>query len=111
MAIVAPASPFAREEFTRGVAEIERLGFVPVYDDTVFAREGYLAGSAEVRANSFMSDRQTSGGYPQIATVITADLPLAGQLAPGDWVEFARCTREEAIAALRDQEAMFGGLA
>jgi KipI family sensor histidine kinase inhibitor len=57
-----------------------------------------------------MSDRQTTGGYPQMATVITADLPLAGQLAPGDWVEFARCTRDEAIAALRDQEAMLGGL-
>jgi antagonist of KipI len=57
-----------------------------------------------------MSDRQTTGGYPQIATVITADLPLAGQLAPGDWVEFARCTRAEAIAALRDQEAMLGEL-
>ena len=35
-----------------------------------------------------MADRQTTGGYPQIATVITADLPLAGQLAPGDWIEF-----------------------
>ena len=57
-----------------------------------------------------MSDRQTTGGYPQIATVITADLPLAGQLAPGDWVEFARCTRAEAIVALRDQEARLGGL-
>jgi len=30
-----------------------------------------------------MADRQTTGGYPQMATVITADLPLAGQLAPG----------------------------
>jgi KipI family sensor histidine kinase inhibitor len=56
-----------------------------------------------------MSDRQTTGGYPQMATVITADLPLAGQLAPGDWVEFTRCTRAEAIAALRDQEAMLRG--
>ena len=36
-----------------------------------------------------MADRQTTGGYPKIATVITADLPLAGQLAPGDWIEFA----------------------
>lgn len=35
-----------------------------------------------------MADRQTTGGYPQIATVVTADLPLAGQLAPGDWLEF-----------------------
>ena len=30
-----------------------------------------------------MADRQTTGGYPKIATVITADLPIAGQLAPG----------------------------
>jgi antagonist of KipI len=54
-----------------------------------------------------MADRQTSGGYPQIATVISADLPLAAQLAPGDWVEFAVCTRREAIAALIAQESRF----
>jgi muramoyltetrapeptide carboxypeptidase len=54
IAVVAPASPFSREEFTRGVAEIERLGFVPIFDDSVFTREsGYLAGSAEVRAEAF----------------------------------------------------------
>ena len=54
IAIVAPASPFSRDEFARGVAEIERLGFVPVFDDTVFAREsGYLAGPPELRAASF----------------------------------------------------------
>src|SRR5437667_4761158 len=51
-----------------------------------------------------MADRQTTGGYPQIATVITADLPIAGQLAPGDWVEFTLCMRPEAIAALTEQE-------
>jgi len=51
-----------------------------------------------------MADRQTTGGYPQIATVVTADLPLAGQLAPGDWVQFTLCTRDEAIAALREQD-------
>ena len=51
-----------------------------------------------------MADRQTTGGYPQIATVITADLPLAGQLAPGDWLEFTLCTRAEAITALVEEE-------
>lgn len=57
-----------------------------------------------------MADRQTTGGYPQIATVITADLPLAGQLAPGDWVEFAICTRGEAVAALnRESGSLDGG--
>jgi muramoyltetrapeptide carboxypeptidase len=55
IAIVAPASPFNRDEFTRGVAEIERLGFVPVFDDSVFESEaGYLAGPPEVRASSFI---------------------------------------------------------
>ena len=49
-----------------------------------------------------MADRQVTGGYPIIATVITADLALAGQVAPGDWVRFAVCTRAEALAALRD---------
>ena len=52
-----------------------------------------------------MADRQTSGGYPQIAVVITADIPLAAQLAPGDWVEFRLCSRSEAISALVAQEA------
>jgi muramoyltetrapeptide carboxypeptidase len=55
IAIVAPASPFSREEFARGVTEIERLGFVPVFDESVFERDsGYLAGSPEVRATSFL---------------------------------------------------------
>jgi allophanate hydrolase subunit 2 len=56
-----------------------------------------------------MADRQTTGGYPKIATVISADLPLAGQLAPGDWIAFAECTREEAVDALRRQEAALAG--
>lgn len=51
-----------------------------------------------------MADRQTAGGYPKIATVIAADLPLAGQLAPGDTVRFAACTRAEARAALIARE-------
>jgi antagonist of KipI len=57
-----------------------------------------------------MADRQTTGGYPQIATVITADLPLAGQLAPGEWIEFVLCTRSEAIAALKEQEEALRGI-
>jgi len=56
-----------------------------------------------------MADRQTTGGYPKIATVISADLPLAGQLAPGDWIEFAACTRAAALDALRQQERRLTG--
>ena len=46
-----------------------------------------------------MADRQTMGGYPKIATLIGADVPIAGQLAPGDWIEFVPCTREAALDA------------
>lgn len=48
-----------------------------------------------------MADRQTTGGYPKIAVVISADLPLAAQLAPGDRISFAPCTVAQAQRALR----------
>ena len=51
-----------------------------------------------------MADRQTAGGYPKIGHVIAADLPLAGQLAPGDFIEFNLCTRQEAVTALIARE-------
>lgn len=62
-------------------------------------------GSIQVPASGLpivlMADRQTTGGYPKVATVISADIPLAGQLAPGDWVEFRDCTPAQAVDALR----------
>jgi antagonist of KipI len=51
-----------------------------------------------------MADRQTTGGYPKIATVISADAGVAGQLGPGDGIAFSICSRQEAIAALIAQE-------
>jgi antagonist of KipI len=51
-----------------------------------------------------MADRQTTGGYPKIATAITADLPIAAQLAPGDAIRFAVCSIRDAMAALIAQE-------
>ena len=50
LAVVAPASTFDRECFAAGLDELRRLGFDPVYDDRIFARQRYLAGSAEIRA-------------------------------------------------------------
>ncbi len=56
-----------------------------------------------------MADHATAGGYAIAGTVITADVPLAAQLAPGDWIEFDACSLEAADKALRDQEAALGG--
>jgi muramoyltetrapeptide carboxypeptidase len=50
IALVAPASAFRRDEFDAGVLELRRLGFEPVYDDRVFDRQSYFAGSAQLRA-------------------------------------------------------------
>jgi KipI family sensor histidine kinase inhibitor len=67
-----------------------------------------LPGALQVPASGqpilLAADSQTTGGYPKPATVISADLPVAGQLAPGDWIEFALCSRRDAMAALIAQE-------
>jgi muramoyltetrapeptide carboxypeptidase len=54
LAVFAPASPFARAEFDAGIEELRALGFEPVYDESVFDRHGYVAGSPETRARAFM---------------------------------------------------------
>lgn len=67
IAVVAPGSPLARDEFDRGVQELRRLGFIPVYDNRVFSTEsGYLAGSPDLRAATFMEHWED----PQIAALI-----------------------------------------
>jgi antagonist of KipI len=57
-----------------------------------------------------LAERATTGGYATIANVIAADLPVAGQLAPGDWIEFDAVTRADALAALRRREAALQGI-
>lgn len=46
-----------------------------------------------------MADHQTAGGYPRIANIISADLPVAGQLGPGDKVSFKVVSVKEAEEA------------
>ncbi len=55
VAVIAPASPFNRDEFDKGVAELQRLGFDAVFQDSVFDQHGgYLSGAANVRAKAFL---------------------------------------------------------
>ena len=71
--------------------------------------EATVVGSLQVPASGqpilLMADRQTTGGYTIIASVITADLPVAAQLAPGDTVRFAPCSREDAVSLLTARES------
>jgi muramoyltetrapeptide carboxypeptidase len=67
LAVVAPASAFAREQFDAGVSELRDLGFEPVYEPSVFDRHGgYLAGTADTRAIAL----QRAWVDPKIAAVI-----------------------------------------
>lgn len=99
----------------RIAAASNRMGYrltadraLPRVSDREMISDATVSGAIQVPSSGdpilLMADRQTTGGYPIIATVITADLPLAAQLAPGDWIEFGICSRQDALAALVAQE-------
>lgn len=81
--------------------ESNRMGFrlagpalVRAQDDEILSGPTAL-GSVQVPANgapiALMADHQTTGGYPRIAEIVSADVPRLAQLAPGGTVHFARC--------------------
>ncbi|MGH2399602.1 MAG: S66 peptidase family protein, partial [bacterium] len=75
IALVSPASPFSREAFDKGAEELRRLGYEPVYHDSVFDRSLFTSGPPELRAAAFVrawSDPAVSaliavrGGYGSV---------------------------------------------
>lgn len=76
--------------------------------------DGIVAGSVQVPGSGepivLMADRQTTGGYPKIATVISADLRRLAQRRPGDPVRFEEVTIEEAQGIARARAAEIAGL-
>ena len=85
--------------------ELERI------DATDLLSEAVAPGTLQVPPNGkpilLLSDCQTIGGYPKIAHVITADLPIAAQLWPGDAVRFHEVSLAEAQDLLRAREEDF----
>jgi antagonist of KipI len=63
-------------------------------------------GSVQVPANgvpiALMADHQTTGGYPRIAEIASADVPRLAQIAPGGTVHFARCGLDMAAELRND---------
>lgn len=66
-------------------------------------------GAIQVPGNGLpivlLADRQTTGGYPKIATVVSADLPFLGRLGPGSSISFAKVSVAEAETLRRDLES------
>jgi antagonist of KipI len=61
---------------------------------------GLTAGAVQVPHGGqpilLMADHQTAGGYPVVATVVSASMPVAAQLVPGDELHFKEVTLERA---------------
>ena len=57
-----------------------------------------------------LADHQTTGGYPKIATVISADVPVVGRRRAGDAIRFAAVSIAEAEQLARDQQRRIAAL-
>ena len=109
--------------------ESNRMGFrlegpklARAADDEILSGPTCL-GTVQVPANgmpiALMADHQTTGGYPKIAEIASADVPRLAQLGPGGRLHFARCglemanelrrhTRERLETALRGNGWEYG---
>lgn len=112
-------STFFASDFTVSVAS-DRIGMRlqgPPIDPgrvTAFTSDGTATGSIQVTGSGqlivLLPDRQTTGGYPKIATVISADLPALGRLPIGAKIAFEPITVEAALTLRRELSAMTSGI-
>ena len=91
-----------RADFVTGIyrvtQEANRMGLrlegapLACAESSQMITEGVALGAVQVPANGqpiiLFVEQQTTGGYPKIANVISADLASVGQLRPGDEIRF-----------------------
>lgn len=86
----------------RGI-RLEGVSLAAAADADERLTSGVVAGTVQLPSDGYpivlLCDAAPTGGYPVVAVVISADLPLLGQLAPGDPVWFVEVTLAEARAA------------
>lgn len=70
--------------------------------------EAIINGTVQVANDGnpivLLADRQTTGGYPRIAQIISADIYKFGQLKPSDQIQFKKVTLAQAYSALQELE-------
>jgi antagonist of KipI len=112
------------ETFLSSVYEVtpqsDRMGYrlkgpVLQHNETAdIISEAIPLGGIQVPANGepiiLMADRQTTGGYTRIATVISVDIPLLAQALPGCSVRFTAVCVEEAQRLYRERARFLGVL-
>lgn len=82
------------------------------YKNTVdIISDGIVFGSIQIPRTGnpiiMLADRQTTGGYAKIATVISVDLPLLAQARPGTKVHFELIDRQKSERLLKQEQKEF----
>ncbi len=88
--------------------KIEHAGDYNIVSDGIVAGSVQVPGSGEPIV--MMADCQTTGGYPKIATVISADLRVMAQRRPGSPVRFQAVSIEEAQRLARERARLLADL-
>ncbi|MBT2637645.1 biotin-dependent carboxyltransferase family protein [Bacillus sp. ISL-39] len=85
--------------------KLETIGGSDIISDAI------PLGGIQVPANGqpiiLLSDRQTTGGYARIATVISVDIPFLAQTMPGTKIRFKEVTIGEAQEQYLKQKKLF----
>jgi biotin-dependent carboxylase-like uncharacterized protein len=88
-----------------------RIAHASGYD---IVSDGIVFGAIQVPGDGqpivLMADRQPTGGYPKIGTVIRADLPALAQARPGTGLRFQPVTVDAAVSALAAAAAALSDL-
>jgi biotin-dependent carboxylase-like uncharacterized protein len=100
--------------------EADRMGYrlsgppIPHARGFNIVSDGIATGSVQVPGSGepivLMADRQTAGGYPKIATVISADHRVLAQRRPGEPVRFAALEVGAAQALARERTVLAASL-
>ncbi len=103
---------FIRDSY-RVSEKMDRMGIrlsgatLPAHKGHNIISDAIAPGSIQVPPQGepivLLADRQTTGGYPKIATVISADMPSLAQLRPGDEVTFVPVTVDQARLAATER--------
>ncbi|WP_158782842.1 biotin-dependent carboxyltransferase family protein [Pantoea sp. BAV 3049] len=97
--------------------QCDRMGYrlsgppIPHINGFNIVSDAIARGSIQIPGNGqpivAMNDRQTTGGYPKIATIIRADHARMGQFKPGDKLSFETVSVEKAEDLWRGRQALF----
>lgn len=97
--------------------DVDRVGMRLIGPAIKHARETEMPSDGTVNGNIqipgsgepivLLPDRSTTGGYPKIATVISAELPRLSRLLPGQPLRFVAISQKEAIDYTRQQHRRF----